>query len=429
MGNERKTAIYMRVSVEDNAPVRGTMSAESGSIANQRQYLREYISRDARLADTEILEYSDDGFTGRNMERPGMQKMLNQIRQNRIGCVIVKDMSRFSRDYIEMGTYLNQIFPFMGVDFIAVNDGYDSRERGGEAIVLDTAFRTLLYDLYSKDISVKVKASIDSKCAAGEYVFGQVPLGYEKSREIRNTVIINEREARIVRYIFSLAAGGMGTAQIARKLFEEQIPTATQLRHPDRQPVGKSHTWSATAVRSILDNHSLLPRGDGLWKNRAQIRGQQERDCGSQKRLESDSEPSRTSGDTGNVHQGIPGCTGTLHEKEEGKASPHRKDILRGMRICPELQTGVQADEAEVLLVRKACNPTDTGLLYLFQCSDSGGSCAHDAEPGADAHGRPSETEGGIEKVPDGEPGRACTESRGVQKTIRQPAGGKGPVV
>ena len=174
MGNERKTAIYMRVSVEDNAPVRGTMSAESGSIANQRQYLREYISRDARLADTGILEYSDDGFTGRNMERPGMQKMLNQIRQNRIGCVIVKDMSRFSRDYIEMGTYLNQIFPFMGVDFIAVNDGYDSRERGGEAIVLDTAFRTLLYDLYSKDISVKVKASIDSKCAAGEYVFGQV---------------------------------------------------------------------------------------------------------------------------------------------------------------------------------------------------------------------------------------------------------------
>lgn len=258
MGNERKTAIYMRVSVEDNAPVRGTMSAESGSIANQRQYLREYISRDARLADTEILEYSDDGFTGRNMERPGMQKMLNQIRQNRIGCVIVKDMSRFSRDYIEMGTYLNQIFPFMGVDFIAVNDGYDSRERGGEAIVLDTAFRTLLYDLYSKDISVKVKASIDSKCAAGEYVFGQVPLGYEKSREIRNTVIINEREARIVRYIFSLAAGGMGTAQIARKLFEEQIPTATQLRHPDRQPVGKSHTWSATAVRSILDNRFYL---------------------------------------------------------------------------------------------------------------------------------------------------------------------------
>ena len=258
MAKERKTAIYMRVSVEDDASGRrGAEFAESGSISNQRQYLREYISRDARLAGREILEYSDDGVTGRNMERPGMQEMLRQIRQNQIGCVLVKDMSRFSRDYIEMGTYLNQIFPFMGVDFIAVNDGYDSREHGGEAIVLDTAFQTLLYDLYSKDISVKVKASIDSKCADGEYVFGQVPLGYEKSREMRNAVVVNEREAQIVRHIFSLAAGGMSTTQIARRLLEEKVPTASQLRHPDRLPK-ESHTWSGTAVRNILDNRFYL---------------------------------------------------------------------------------------------------------------------------------------------------------------------------
>lgn len=99
-------------------------------------------------------------------------------------------MSRFPRDYIEMGTYLNQIFPFMGVDFTAINGGYDSREYDGATIALDTAFQTLLYDLYSKDVSVKVKTSFDSKCADGEYVFGQVLLSYEKSREVKNAVIV-----------------------------------------------------------------------------------------------------------------------------------------------------------------------------------------------------------------------------------------------
>lgn len=123
-----------------------------------------------------------------------MQKMLESIRQNQIGCILVKDISRFSRNYIEAGTYLNQVFPFMGVDFIAVNDGYDSRDQKGLTIDFDTEFRTLVYALYSKDISIKVKTSFDTKCAAGEYVFGQVPLGYEKSREVKNRVVVNERE-------------------------------------------------------------------------------------------------------------------------------------------------------------------------------------------------------------------------------------------
>lgn len=93
------------------------------------------------------------------MDRPGLQEMLKQVKQSKISCILVKDMSRFARDYIELGDYLNQIFPFMGVRFIAVNDHYDSREHEGSTTPLDTAFQTLLYDLYSKDISVKVKTS------------------------------------------------------------------------------------------------------------------------------------------------------------------------------------------------------------------------------------------------------------------------------
>ena len=202
--------------------------------------------------------YIDDGFTGTNMERPGMQEMLKAVKQNQIGCILVKDLSRFSRNYIEAGTYLNQVFPFMGVNFVAVNDGYDSREQKGMALAFDTAFQTLIYDLYSKDISIKVKTAFDSKCAAGEYVFGQVPLGYEKSREVKNTIIVNEREAEIVRSVFSMALDGMSSVQIARRLFEEKVPTATQLRCPDRSTLNKNHTWSSTMVRHILGNRFYL---------------------------------------------------------------------------------------------------------------------------------------------------------------------------
>lgn len=259
MREKRKTAIYLRISTEDSHDKTACGGQdESCSIGHQRMYLREYIGKDKRLADSEVLEFCDDGFTGTNMERPGMQEMLKAVRQNRIGCILVKDLSRFSRNYIEAGTYLSQVFPFMGVDFIAVNDGYDSREQNGRTLAFDTAFQTLIYDLYSKDISIKVKSSFDSKCAAGEYVFGQVPLGYQKSHEIKNTVIVNEREAEIVRSIFTMAVDGMSSEQIAKKLFEEKVPTATQLRYPDRSSLKENHTWSGTMVRHILGNRFYL---------------------------------------------------------------------------------------------------------------------------------------------------------------------------
>lgn len=259
MGEKRKTAIYLRLSLEDSGVNRTCQEEkESGSIRSQRKYLLDYIKSDSRLAGSEVLEFCDDGFSGTSMERPRMQEMLEQVKRGRIGCILVKDMSRFSRDYIEMGDYLNQIFPFMGVDFIAVNDGYDSRKGNGGTIALDTAFQTLLYDLYSKDISVKMRTAIESKCAAGEYVFGQTPLGYAKSRDKKNAVVINEKEAGIVRHIFAMAAEGIGTVQIAKRLYEEKIPTATQLRYPDRAPMKENLTWSAEAVRNILNNRFYL---------------------------------------------------------------------------------------------------------------------------------------------------------------------------
>ena len=250
----KRLALYLRLSLEDEGE-----KDESNSISNQRKLIYEYIHHDSELSGYEAVEFSDDGFSGANMNRQGMQKLLKEVKANNIICIIVKDMSRFSRDYIEMGTYLNQIFPFMGIRFIAINDHYDSREHHGSTIEIDTAFQTLLYDLYSKDVSVKVKASIENKCAKGEYVFGQAPFGYEKSKEIKNAVIVNKKEAEIVRYIFSLAVQGKTSTQIARQLYEENVPAITQMRNSEKKYTdGKVHSWSVTAIRKILNNRFYL---------------------------------------------------------------------------------------------------------------------------------------------------------------------------
>ncbi len=253
-------AMYLRLSIEDKKAIEnGLNKDESNSISNQRKQIYEYIHHDSELSRYVVVEFCDDGYSGTNMERPGMQKMLKEVKANNIRCIIVKDMSRFSRDYIEMGTYLNQIFPFMGIRFISINDRYDSREHHGNTIEIDTAFQTLLYDLYSKDVSVKVKASFENKCANGEYVFGQVPFGYEKSKEVKNAVVVNEKEAEIVRYIFSLAMQGKSSTQIARHLHEEKVPTIVQMRNPEKKYTdGKVHSWSENSIRRMLNNRFYL---------------------------------------------------------------------------------------------------------------------------------------------------------------------------
>ncbi len=256
----RLLAMYLRLSQEDRQTNEEGIEVidESNSISGQRKLILEFIRHNPELSEYEIAEFCDDGYSGTSMDRPGMQKLLAEIKRNRIGCVIVKDMSRFSRDYIELGTYLNRIFPFMGIRFLAVNDHYDSREHEGSTIAVDTAFQTLLYDLYSKDISIKTKASLQNKCKNGEYAFGQVPFGYEKSREIKNRIVVNEKEAEIVRRIFSLAADGKSSTQIAKQLCGEGIPTVMQMRYPGRKTKDKNLTWSAGAVRGILNNRFYL---------------------------------------------------------------------------------------------------------------------------------------------------------------------------
>lgn len=246
-----RIAIYLRLSKEDDKN-----EEESNSIHMQRLMIREFIQK--HFADYEILEFVDDGFSGTNFERPGIASLLDMARSGGIDSIIVKDFSRFSRDYIELGTYMEQIFPFLGIRFISINDGYDSKQNEGKNLNLEMNFRNLVYDLYSKDISQKVKSSLQVRKEQGQYVSANTPFGYEKDINDRHKVMIKGDEAQIVKDIFSMALDGKSSSQIARELNEKNVKTPIMYKiesgKTKRTPKGESFCWSASGVAAILKN-------------------------------------------------------------------------------------------------------------------------------------------------------------------------------
>ena len=147
-----KVALYIRLSVEDVIK-----KDESESITYQRICLNEYLDNNSELKAYKREEFVDDGYSGTNENRPSFQRMLSEVKEGKISVIVVKDLSRFMRDYIALGDYLENIFPFLGIRFIAINDGYDSEKEQGNGTDLDIQFKSLLYDFYSKDASEKVK--------------------------------------------------------------------------------------------------------------------------------------------------------------------------------------------------------------------------------------------------------------------------------
>ena len=144
-------AEYLRLSVEEGDIVSNDVKAESDSIIHQRELITRYVSDKQIYSAMQPLEFVDDGYSGTNFDRPAVKKMLSLVRKGEIRCIIVKDISRFGRNYLEVGDYLEQIFPFLGVRFIAINDGYDSDDYIGTTGGIEIAFKSLLYDMYSKN--------------------------------------------------------------------------------------------------------------------------------------------------------------------------------------------------------------------------------------------------------------------------------------
>ena len=193
------TAMYLRLSRDDNDV--GRTKTESDSIGNQRALIRSYISENP---DMELYDiYADDGYSGSNFDRPEFKRMIGDIEAGAVNCVIVKDLSRFGRDYIESGRFIQKIFPALGVRFIALTDHYDSfnADMGESGIVLPV--KNFINDSYCRDISTKVKSQFAVKRKNGECIASFAVYGYRKSESNKNRLVVDEYAAGIVRKIFA----------------------------------------------------------------------------------------------------------------------------------------------------------------------------------------------------------------------------------
>ena len=158
---KKQVAIYLRLSQEDLYKGTNTIKDNSNSIILQRLLINRYLDQTPDLCGLPRLEFCDDGFSGTNFKRPNFERMIDCVKDGEISCIVVKDLSRFGRDYLEVGDYLEHVFPFLGIRFLSVNDHYDSVKHKGRTIGMDVAFRNLIYDYYSKDLSKKVKTAMN----------------------------------------------------------------------------------------------------------------------------------------------------------------------------------------------------------------------------------------------------------------------------
>lgn len=248
-------ALYIRISLEDGDMQDG--KTESNSITNQRELLRKYLSEKEEFRGAAVQEFFDDGYTGRNFERSGFQKMIEQCRMGKIGCIVVKDLLRLGRNYVEVGNLLEQVFPFLGIRVVSVNDGYDSDAFIGQTGGLDVAFKNLVYNLYSKDLSNKVKSAVRTRMRRGEYMSPFGIFGYRKSPEDIHKLAVDEEAAVIIRRIFWMVGDGMPRKEVVRVLNEENVPTAAVYKQQkgcsrDWSQEGKKGGWNTSMVAKII---------------------------------------------------------------------------------------------------------------------------------------------------------------------------------
>ncbi|MEF9922523.1 MAG: recombinase family protein [Lachnospiraceae bacterium] len=244
---------YLRLSREDGD------KEESDSIVNQKELIREFLKSRPDICIHKIRV--DDGYSGVNFERPAFQEMLSDIREGKTDCVVVKDLSRFGRNYIEVGKYIEKIFPHLGVRFIAINDNYDSMEIKSHNENIIIPFKNLVNDAYCRDISIKIRTNLEVKRKRGDFVGAFAPYGYKKSEDDKNRLEIDDAAADVVNSIFIMYIHGKSIYKIAD--YMNKVGTLTPMEYK-RNSGSKFYTgfkrnqssgWSHTLVLRILKNY------------------------------------------------------------------------------------------------------------------------------------------------------------------------------
>ncbi len=244
-------AFYMRLSVEADGE-----TEESMSIANQRAIIEDFLAAQADLIAMERMEYIDEGYTGTNMKRPAMAKLLEDVSRGRVGCIIVKDFSRFVRNHVLQGQFLEILFPSAGVRFISVNDHFDSREKTNGLLL---PLMGLTYELYARDMSKKIKSIKKNQAQSGIMRPCSAPYGYDRDAGGKGYVV-DRTAAEIVRRIYTLALEGWPCIKIARLLNDEKIPSPgayKRLKGMNRS-AKENALWNSQSVRTILRDEVYL---------------------------------------------------------------------------------------------------------------------------------------------------------------------------
>ena len=234
-------AFYMRLSAQDEN------NGESESISNQRRLLHDFINSKNEFKECNVLEFADDGYTGTNTCRPGLISLIKAIKRNNIDCVIVKDFSRLSRNYIDLGSFVEYLFPAFNVRLISVNDCYDSLNC--QIPYLDIPFKGIMNEYYSRDLSEKIKTTKRQLIKNGEIKISRSFYGYKKD-EAGNTYVIDEKTANVVKFIFECAQNGISIGRIASLLNEKNIPTPYEYISKKES----KRLWNTTKIRDILND-------------------------------------------------------------------------------------------------------------------------------------------------------------------------------
>lgn len=270
---ENIAVMYLRLSKEDGEKV------ESNSISNQREIINSYVKRNQI---TMVKEYVDDGYSGANFDRPNFKEMIKDAYDKKFDTIIVKDLSRFGRDYIEAGKFIQRIFPENGIRFISVNDNYDSKSADMNDTHLILPIKNFINDSYCRDISNKVKSSQKIKREKGDFISAFAPYGYKKSDENKNKLAVDEQAAPNIKNIFDMKLLGYSSKAIADEL--NHLGVLTPRKYKESQGFKcngfqniKGGNWSAKAVNRIIENEVYIGntlQGKSItlnYKNKKQI--------------------------------------------------------------------------------------------------------------------------------------------------------------
>ena len=254
-----RVGIYIRLSLADEDT--GSRKTESDSVGNQRELIHQFLDRHPQLKAAPRFEFVDDGYTGTNENRPQFQALMQELRTGAINVLVTKDFSRCHRDYTQMGNYLECVFPFLGVRYISINDGYDSDDYKGVTSGMDVVLRNIIYEAYSKDLSIKTTTAKIIMMKQGKYIGSFAPYGFRFHPTVRNKLVIDEESAAIVRRIFDMTLQGCGSTEIARRLNSEGILTPGayfRMKNPGSNRFKKAsekNGWTAAAVLNILHQY------------------------------------------------------------------------------------------------------------------------------------------------------------------------------